>query len=135
MTRGSRPRKTTAPTSVEIERLLAFLPLLSAVIPIRRWGGGEKTEDGGFVMPWPVYDELVKEFFAENPERRSDKAVPYLVREWGDSAATPPVPMLNWTFVSQVVPLTALPQLVRSDPDVIRHPDEVESFGEDRLLR
>jgi hypothetical protein len=55
----------TPPTAAEIERLLAFLPRLSAegFVPVRRWGGGEKTEDGGFVMPWPVYDEVVKEFF------------------------------------------------------------------------
>jgi hypothetical protein len=54
-----------SPTSLEIDELVAFLPRLSAegFTPIRRWGGGEKTEDGGFVMPWPVYDELVKEFF------------------------------------------------------------------------
>jgi len=38
-------------------------------------------------------------------------------------------------FVAENVPLAALPQLVRSDPDIIRHPDEVKSFGEDRLLR
>jgi hypothetical protein len=38
-------------------------------------------------------------------------------------------------FVSENVPLAALPRRVRSDPDVIRHPDEVEHFGEDRLLR
>lgn len=48
-----------------IERLLVFLPRLKAdgFTPIRRWGGGEKTDDGGFVMPWPEYDEVVKEFF------------------------------------------------------------------------
>jgi hypothetical protein len=38
-------------------------------------------------------------------------------------------------FVSQNVMLAALPDRVRSDPDVIRHPDEVEHFGEQRLLR
>ena len=38
-------------------------------------------------------------------------------------------------FVAENVPLAALPQRVRSDPDVIRHPDEVEQFGKDRLLR
>jgi len=65
MTRGSRPRKTTTPTAAEIERLLAFLPRLSVegFAPILQWGGGEKTEDGGFVMPWPVYDEVVKALF------------------------------------------------------------------------
>ena len=45
--------------------MLAFLPRLTAdgFTPIRRWGGGEKDADGAFVMPWPVYDEVVKEFF------------------------------------------------------------------------
>jgi hypothetical protein len=38
-------------------------------------------------------------------------------------------------FVSENFPLAALPRRVRSDPDVIRHPEEVEHFGEDRLLR
>ncbi|QVL50869.1 MAG: hypothetical protein KFB96_10945 [Thiocapsa sp.] len=38
-------------------------------------------------------------------------------------------------FVAENVPLAALPRRVRKDPDVIRHPDEVEHFGADRLLR
>jgi hypothetical protein len=38
-------------------------------------------------------------------------------------------------FVSEDVPLADLPRRVLSDADVIRHPDEVEHFGEDRLLR
>ncbi|NCA72397.1 MAG: hypothetical protein EOM91_20490 [Sphingobacteriia bacterium] len=38
-------------------------------------------------------------------------------------------------FVAQSVPLAALPNRIRKDPDVIRHPDEVGEFGEDRLLR
>ncbi|WP_296810057.1 hypothetical protein [Thiocapsa sp.] len=38
-------------------------------------------------------------------------------------------------FVAENVPLAALPRRVRKDPDVIRHPDEVERFGEERLLR
>jgi hypothetical protein len=38
-------------------------------------------------------------------------------------------------FVSENFPLAALPRRVRSDPDVIRHPEEVEPFGEERLLR
>jgi hypothetical protein len=38
-------------------------------------------------------------------------------------------------FVGENVTLAALPDRVRSDPDVIRHPDEVEHFGEQRLLR
>ncbi|MFB1489721.1 MULTISPECIES: DUF6973 domain-containing protein [unclassified Thiocapsa] len=38
-------------------------------------------------------------------------------------------------FVVENVPLAALPRRVRSDPDVIRHPEEVEHFGAERLLR
>ena len=59
--------KTPPPTAAEFERLLAFLPRLSAegFAPIRRWGGGEKNANGAYVMPWPVYDEVVKEFFHE----------------------------------------------------------------------
>ena len=65
MTRESRPPKTPPPTTQEIERLLAFLPRLMAdgFALIRRWGGGEKNPNGAYVMPWPVYDEVVKEFF------------------------------------------------------------------------
>ncbi len=65
MTRESRPLTTPPPTTQEIERLLAFLPRLMAdgFAPIRRWGGGEKNPNGAYVMPWPVYDEVVKEFF------------------------------------------------------------------------
>ena len=45
--------------------MLAFLPRLSAegVVAVLRWDGGEKTDSRGFVMPRPVYDEVVKEFF------------------------------------------------------------------------
>jgi hypothetical protein len=38
-------------------------------------------------------------------------------------------------FATENVPLEALPHLVLSDRDVIRHPDEVGRFGEGRLLR
>jgi hypothetical protein len=57
--------KTSPPTAAEIERLLAFLPRLSAegFTPIRRWGGGQKNPNGAYALPWPVYDEVVKEFF------------------------------------------------------------------------
>ena len=57
--------KAQRPTAREIERLLAFLPRLTAegFTPIREWGGGEKNPNGAYVMPWPVYDEVVKEFF------------------------------------------------------------------------
>lgn len=33
------------------------------------------------------------------------------------------------------VPLAALPRQIREHPDIIRHPDEVKSFGPSRLLR
>ena len=56
---------TQRPTAREIEQLVASLPRLTVedFTPIQRWGGGKKTEDGGFVMSWPVYDDVVKEFF------------------------------------------------------------------------
>jgi len=37
-------------------------------------------------------------------------------------------------FAEGVV-IDTLVQRVRKDPDIIRHPDEVDSFGEERLLR
>lgn len=38
-------------------------------------------------------------------------------------------------LVADDVPFSALPDRVRADPDIIRHPDEVARFGADRLLR
>lgn len=38
-------------------------------------------------------------------------------------------------LVAEQVSLAALPGRIQSDPDIIRHPDEVERFGADRLLR
>jgi len=63
--KASRRIQTRPPTVREIDQLLVFLPRLTAdgFTPVRRWRGGEKTEDGGFMMPWPVYNEVVKEFF------------------------------------------------------------------------
>ena len=57
--------KTKSPTERDIADLVAFLPKLSApgFKPIIDLGGGEKDEDGGFVMPWPTYDPVVEEFF------------------------------------------------------------------------
>jgi hypothetical protein len=37
-------------------------------------------------------------------------------------------------YADGIVP-AALPRRIREDPGIIRHPDEVDSFGEDRLLR
>ena len=38
-------------------------------------------------------------------------------------------------LVADGVAFAALPRRVREDPDIIRHPDEVDGFGESRLLR
>jgi hypothetical protein len=65
--------KTRAPTLLEIEELVAFLPRLYAegFTPVV-WRGGEKIEEGGagtpyphgdvYQMPWPKYDDIVCEF-------------------------------------------------------------------------
>ena len=57
--------KSHTPTQQDIDELVAFLPRLTAdgFAPVREWGGGEETDDGGFVMPWPNYQEVVTEFF------------------------------------------------------------------------
>ena len=57
--------KTRTPTSQEIEDLVSFLPRLYAegFTPIIRWGGGTKGEDGIIAMPWPEYDQVIKDFF------------------------------------------------------------------------
>lgn len=54
-----------SPTPLEIDELVAFLPRLTAdgFFPVREWGGGEKTDNGGFVMPWPNYQDVVTAFF------------------------------------------------------------------------
>jgi hypothetical protein len=53
------------PSRREIDELIAFLPRLTAdgFSPVREWSGGEKQADGAYVMPWPVYDKVVKELF------------------------------------------------------------------------
>jgi hypothetical protein len=57
--------KHKLPPRQKIDELIAFLPRLTAdgFAPVREWGGGEKQADGAYVMPWPVYDEVVKELF------------------------------------------------------------------------
>jgi hypothetical protein len=57
--------KSKAPTTREIDELLAFLPRLAAdgFVPVREWGGGEKDAKGVYVMPWPRYDAIVDRFF------------------------------------------------------------------------
>jgi hypothetical protein len=56
---------SSRPTQRDIDELLAFLPRITAegFTPIERWGGGEKNANGAYVMPWPVYDEVVEELF------------------------------------------------------------------------
>jgi hypothetical protein len=60
-----RRTKVMGPTPQDIADLVAFLPQLSApgFNPIVDWGGGEKDEEGSFVMPWPNYHPVVGEFF------------------------------------------------------------------------
>lgn len=57
--------KTRMPTSRDIARLVAFLPRLCAdgFVPILRWGGGTRQQDGAITMPWPEYAPEVYEFF------------------------------------------------------------------------
>jgi hypothetical protein len=38
-------------------------------------------------------------------------------------------------LLAEGVALEALPRLIRKDPNIIRHPNEVDSFGKERLLR
>ena len=38
-------------------------------------------------------------------------------------------------YFEQGVTFAQIPRRVREDPDVIRHPDEVAAFSEERLLR
>jgi hypothetical protein len=65
MARMKERMMTRLPTAAEIEKLVAFLPRLSAdgFTPIKRWGGGTKREDGTLIMPWPEYDDAVDGFF------------------------------------------------------------------------
>lgn len=57
--------KIKPPTSEEIEKLIAFLPLLYAkdFTPIKRWRGGKKQKDGSITLPWPEYNNIVEDFF------------------------------------------------------------------------
>ena len=45
--------------------MVSFLPRLYAegFTPLKSWGGGERSEDGVITIPWPEYDEVVKDFF------------------------------------------------------------------------
>lgn len=57
--------ETRQPTLREIEELVSFLPRLYAdgFTPVKSWGGGDDAEDGVVFMPFPEYDETVREFF------------------------------------------------------------------------
>jgi hypothetical protein len=50
----------------DFDELLSYLPVLygNGFKPIRRWGGGNKTDKGVFLMPWPEYEEVVESFFS-----------------------------------------------------------------------
>ncbi len=49
----------------DYEQLLAFRSILCAdgYKPIKRWMGGDKTDDGAFTVTWPEYDETTVAFF------------------------------------------------------------------------
>ena len=51
----------------DIDELISYLPSLYAdgFTPIVRWEDGSKGPHGIFTSDWPVYDDLVEEFFRE----------------------------------------------------------------------
>ena len=53
------------PSQANITKLLAYLPLFDKPgrLFVRRWIGGEKSADGVFTIPYPDYEDDVKEFF------------------------------------------------------------------------
>jgi hypothetical protein len=55
----------TLPSPEDIAELVAYLPRLYAegFQPVIEWGGGDRNSAGHFRMPYPVYDELVRQFF------------------------------------------------------------------------
>ena len=56
--------ETPIPTQSDIDELVAFLPRLYApgFQPITRWAAGEESNDGTITLPWPEYDDTVREF-------------------------------------------------------------------------
>ena len=56
---------TTDPTNAEIQELISFLEVFTreGFDPLVEWGGGELLPDGARTFPWPVYQEVVEEFF------------------------------------------------------------------------
>lgn len=57
--------KTQQPTPREIDELVSYLPKLYAegFKPASKWGGGTKDENGVIAMGYPVYEDLIREFF------------------------------------------------------------------------
>ena len=53
-------------THQKIDELLRFLPIFREPGGkfVVEWAGGEKTEDGAMTMHYPVYTEVVEEFFS-----------------------------------------------------------------------
>lgn len=49
----------------QVDALLAFLPAFETPgrVFIERWAGGQKTADGAFTVPYPIYSEDVQAFF------------------------------------------------------------------------
>ncbi|MDE0392223.1 MAG: DUF6508 domain-containing protein [Rhodospirillales bacterium] len=60
---SERRARERQPTARDIQALLAFKPILCAddFVPIREWVGGGK-EDGAVVIPYPEYDQAVRDF-------------------------------------------------------------------------
>jgi hypothetical protein len=58
--------KRVEPTVADFDELLAYLQVFHAngFNPIARWGGGNKTDEGVFIMPWPEYENVVSDFFS-----------------------------------------------------------------------
>jgi hypothetical protein len=57
--------KTQQPTPQDIDELVSYLPRLYAdgFTPIAKWEGGDKDQDGVITLSWPVYEDVVKEFY------------------------------------------------------------------------
>jgi len=53
------------PTETDIGQLLAYLPAFDRPGRqfVKRWGGGEKADDGSISMPYPIYEDDVHAFF------------------------------------------------------------------------
>lgn len=49
---------------VKYDCLYEFIPYLETALTdnVVRWGGGEKSSDGTLIMPYPIYNDRVKDF-------------------------------------------------------------------------